>query len=125
MSFHTIALSSTALCFVFDTHSPPTISFGVHAVSTLSLTLAHSPEVSSIYRAVAELSAKNTTVPFVRVESKDVIGEVKTTVDEAVVDLFVMYRYRKNLEQTTLESEMHLLLSRVLAKRNHLEHRRR
>jgi hypothetical protein len=64
-------------------------------------------------------------VHFIRVELKDIIGEVKTTVDEEVINLLLMYSHGKELERIILESEMELVLSRVLTMRKHKEHRRR
>ncbi len=64
-------------------------------------------------------------VHFVRIELKDIITEVKGPVDEQVANLFLMYGHGKELEQTTVESNMPLMLSRVLAARRHKGQRRR
>ena len=87
---HHIVFHSTLLFLIRTRHSTP--FFFVYAVSTLSLAPTHNPHVESIYRAVAELSANNSMVRlhFIRVELKDIIGKVKTTVDEKVIDLLLM-----------------------------------
>jgi hypothetical protein len=72
-----------------------------------------------VYRAVSTLALEDQyqVVHFVRVEMKDVLGALKKPVDEQAANHFPVYRDGTELGRTTLEKDIGLILSKLLARR--------
>jgi hypothetical protein len=118
MSVHVISSGPSApACFqdALDTHQ----FVFVHIVRQIFYEPNPSIDVTSVYRVVSTLALEDQyqIVHFVRVEMKDVLGALKKPVDEQVANHFLVYRDGTELERTTLETDIGLILSRMLARR--------